>query len=238
MKLTVLLAAILVAFASIASAAPLCTDIGNSDHIATMADYVALGSGGCLIGDKLFSNFRYSPTSSGTGVLVPASAVTLTPIGADSYNPGILFSSNDWIVNGSDPSLLSFVDASIGFTVTVQPGGNLIDDASLTLTSVAFTGTGSADVGETILAANGLTALGALGVDASGPLTDEVSFAPTNIVLASKDMFVGVPAGSDGTAQVFSFAENFSEIPEPVGSVLIGSGLLALGVWRRRASRG
>src|ERR1017187_1505750 len=89
------LSAMTLGFVGSASAAPLCTAIGS-----TMAAYVAQGAVGCTIGDKLFSSFLYGSTGSGTGVAVPASQVFLTPVGAGTYNPGpgIIFSSNAWLV--------------------------------------------------------------------------------------------------------------------------------------------
>ena|ERR1039457_1797742 len=235
MKLSVLLAATLFAFASMASAAPLCTAVG-----ITMADYVALGSTGCQIGDKVFYNFFYSSSGSGLGAGVPAGAVVLSPVGADTYNPGIVFSSDNWFVPGPSSTGNSIIDASLGFTVTVLPGGNPIDDASLTLGSFVQAGAGIATIGETVFAGDGFTQLGgrALGVSAGGQLVDEVHFANTSTIQVKKDFELVVPAGSTGSVRVSSFTENFSEIPEPVGAILIGSGLLALGAWRRRGSRG
>ena len=233
MKSSVLLATTLVAFAGIASAAPLCTGIGS-----TMADYLALGSGGCTIGDKLFSNFTFNVTFFGTGADVPAADVSLAPVGAGTSNPGILFSSNAVLVPGADPSALSYVDLGIGFTVSTVDGRNLIEDATLTLSSFAVSGTGRANIGETVTPGSDPALL--LAVDSSGPFVDHTLFTPTNTVSVLKDVIVSVlpseTVGS-GTAQIFSFQENFSQIPEPIGSVLIGSGLLALGIWRRRVSR-
>ena len=233
MKLSVFLAATLVAFASMASAAPLlCTAVGG-----TMADYVALGSTGCVIGDKLFSNFLYSSSGAGTGVAVPASAVLLAPVGVTTSNPGIVFSS-EWDVPGSSPTRTSILDSSFGFTVTVLPGGDLIDDASLTLDAFSRTGTGIATIGESVFAADGFTQLGFMGVSANGQLLADVTFAPTRTIQVKKDFALVVPRGTTGSIAVSAFTENFSEIPEPVGAILIGSGLLALGAWRRRGSRG
>ena len=66
-----------------------------------MASYEALGAGGCVIGDKLFSNFVYGSTAHGTGVAVADTAVFLTPVNIDGVNPGpgIVFSSTDWVVS-------------------------------------------------------------------------------------------------------------------------------------------
>jgi hypothetical protein len=108
----------------------------------------------------------------------------------------------------------------------------------LTLFSFAVSGTGRANIGETVTPGSDPAFL--LAVDSSGPFVDHTLFTPTNTVSVLKDVIVSVlpseTVGS-GTAQIFSFQENFSQIPEPIGSVLIGSGLLALGIWRRRVSR-
>jgi hypothetical protein len=248
MKLSVFLAGTVVAFASMATAAPLCTDIGAPDGaVTTMADYVALGSTGCQIGDKVFYNFFYSSSFGGTAAAVPASAVFLAPVGADTFNPGIAF-SGEWNVPGASSAGNSFIDTSLGFTVTVLPGGRSIDDASLTLDAFAQTGTGLATIGETVFAADGFTQLGgrAMTVSTNGQRLDDVFFASTGTIQVKKNFFVGVPqcaptgegCSASGSIAVSSFTENFSEIPEPVGAILIGSGLLALGAWRRRGSRG
>src|SRR5258708_8332607 len=81
MKLSVLLAICLAVFVSAASAAPLCVAGG------TMASYEALGAGGCVIGDKLFSNFVYGSTRPGTGVAVGGKPGFLTPVNAGGPHP-------------------------------------------------------------------------------------------------------------------------------------------------------
>ena len=237
MRLSVLLAVTLVAFASMASAEPIFpTCIAGG----TMASYEALGVGGCVIGDKLFNNFSYSSTGSGTATAVPDSLVFLTPVDAGTYSPGpgIVFSSNNWVVPGST-TVTSILDMSFRFTVTVLPGGHLIDDASLTLGNFNMTGNGTGNIGESLCNADCSAQLGRrLDVSAGGQLFDETSFAGTNTVVVQKNFSLAVPRNSTGSISVSSFTENFSEIPEPVGAILIGSGLLALGAWRRRGSRG
>src|ERR1035438_3759675 len=243
MKLSVFLMATLVAFASMASAAPIFpTCIAGG----TMASYVALGQSpdpvaagiACAIRDKLFSSFAYTPSNGGNGPAVPASAVFLTPVDVGSHDPGITFSSNSWSVSGgaSEPS---FYDGSITFWVNVLPGGALIEDATLTMGSDSrVTGGGQATIGEFIIASDGSTELGGMQVDARGTHVDHTVFAPTNAIQVAKNFFIGVDQDVTGTARVYSFTQNFSEVPEPLGAILIGSGLLALGAWRRRGSRG
>jgi hypothetical protein len=243
MKLSVFLMATLVAFASMAAAAPLCTALVGTGvgGAVTMADYVALGSGGCVIGDKLFSSFYYQPSHGGTGPAVAASAVFLTPVDAGTYSPGpgITFSSGSWFVPGGSTIEPSFFDASITFSVNVLRGGALIEDATLTMGSESrVTGAGQATIGEDVFAANGYTELGVMDVDVNGPLVDHIVFARTSGIQVAKNFFIGVDKNATGSARIYSFTENFSEVPEPLGAILIGSGLLALGAWRRRGSRG
>jgi hypothetical protein len=100
----------------------------------------------------------------------------------------------------------------------------------VTMSSFATPGAGLADITETINPA-GIQ----LQVDSqSGPLVSHGFFPNTNRVSVLKDVLVTVQQGATGSAQVFSFREDFSQIPEPVDSALVGSGLLALGFWRRR----
>ena len=100
------------------------------------------------------------------------------------------------------------------------------------------TGGGQATIGEFIIASDGSTELGGMQVDARGTHVDHTVFAPTNAIQVAKNFFIGVDQDVTGTARVYSFTQNFSEVPEPLGAILIGSGLLALGAWRRRGSRG
>ena len=54
----------------------------------TLSDYEMLGTGGCLIGDKKFSNFSYHRGPNG----LPSSSISVTPgTVPDSEDAGILF---------------------------------------------------------------------------------------------------------------------------------------------------
>ena len=181
MKVSVLLAISLAAFVGAASAAPLCVAGG------TMASYEDLGSGGCVIGDKLFSNFVYLSTGHGTGVAAPDTAVFLTPVNSTGVNPGpgIVFSSDAWVVPSAS-SVRSLVDSSIAFTVTVIDGPLLIEGGTLTLSSFSTGGTGVVDITETISPA-GLK----LQVDRNGPLISEKD-------LCARRLGLGIQGSSRG----------------------------------------
>jgi hypothetical protein len=227
MKLVVLVATMLVGGAGIASATPLCLSGG------TMASYEALGLSGCTIGNLLFSNFVYGSTSHGAPA-VPNTAVFLTTVNAGTYSPGpgIVFTSAGWNLPSASPTTALLIDSSISFDVSAIAGtGVLIDDASMMLLTALATGTGRAGVTETITASPIK-----LQVDANGALVSHDVFPPVTKVSVLKDLLVTIPRGTPGSGSAFvgSFEENFSEVPEPVGAILIGSGLLALGIWRRR----
>ena len=118
--------------------------------------------------------------------------------------------------------------------MAILDGSLAIRGGVLTLSSPptsTATGTGAGNIGETINP-SGIQ----LQVDLNGALVSSQQFTPTNTVSVLKDLQVSALPGS-GFAQIGSFEEDFSEAPEPVSTVLIGSGLLGLGLWRRRVVR-
>jgi hypothetical protein len=186
----------------------------------------------CGIGDKTFSNFSYS--TAGTNQL-PASSITVNPI-TTPFNPGFLFNA-PWGVQAGQTQ-----DSLIGFTVNVNPGGNLINDLSLFMLGAGVLGTGQVSVAETYCAGDTFADLCAHGTEGSlltilnsgtSILTAHVSFGPVSVVDVVKD--IELLGGSNGSAALVSGVGNqFSEVPEPGSLVLFGSGIVGLaGVMRR-----
>ena len=234
MKRTLLILAGLAALSNIASANPACL----SDTIANyMANYTSLATA-CQVGDKLFYAFLYSGTAAGT-TAPTSSQVTVVGDSSNVNEPGLVFSSSGWTVSGTS-TLASplYVDSNISFTVAVVGLVPLIYDASLDFANhFSVSGQGVASIGETVTLGNTNTST-ALHVDsANGPFTSVSEFSPVSFVRVNKDLIVQVPQNIDaatGTATITSFREGFSEMPEPVSCVLFGSGLLGLGLLRRR----
>ncbi len=193
-----------------------------------------LGPGfSCGIDDKTFQNFSYS--TAGTN-LMPASSITVNPI-TTFHDPGFLFNA-PWGVQAGETQ-----GSLIGFTVNVNPGGDLINDLSLAMFGAGFLGTGQVSVAETYCLGDTFADSCANGIQGSlltilnsgqSKLTDSVSFSPVSVVDVVKD--IELVGGSNGSAALVSGVQNqFSEVPEPGSMVLLGTGALGLaGVLRRK----
>jgi len=188
----------------------------------------------CGIDDKTFSNFIYS--TSGTTPM-PSTSVTVNPI-TTFHNPGFLFNAPWGVTSGQTQ------DSLIGFTVTVNPGGALITDLSLSMFGAGFLGTGVVSVAEQYCLGDTFADMCAHGTEGSlltildsstSKLTDHVSFAGVSEVDVMKD--IELLGGTDGSAALLSGVQNqFSEgtTPEPSSLLLFGSGALGLAALVRR----
>ena len=226
--LIVLLA--LTALGSMATASTLCA-VGQT--IAYYKANYASSDTACSVGDKLFYGFTYTPTDSGGAVAPDGTQVFVTPDPANVNEPGLVFSSSMWSVSGNAIDGAIAVDASIGFSVATVGNIPLIVDASLDFTGHnGATGGGQAFIGETVL--EGGNSVG-LEVDSTnGPYLSIANFSAVSTLSVTKNLQVRIARGTTGTASITSFREGFSEMPEPVSCVLFGSGLLGLGILRRR----
>lgn len=236
MRRTVLILAASTALAGMASASPL---LCPNDTIANyQANFTSLATA-CQVGDKLFYNFIYSGTSVGGATPVSGSQVNVVADPSNPLEPGLVFSSTAWTVNspGGTHGTID-LDSSIQFTVQTVDGRALIDDASLDFAGhETVTGVAGADIAETVRP-NGIPPGISFHVDSTGPFTSTINF-PTavSLVTVSKDLVVIIPQNQAGSATITQFREGFSEnVPEPLSALLIGSGLLGFGLWRRRSA--
>jgi PEP-CTERM motif len=218
----------------------LLTGVGFASNCPVTTLDAYLGSGySCGIGDKTFSNFLYTGTSTPAGFAIPASGVGVTPITTPG-NPGFQFSAG-WFASTS--SGIMEQDSLIQYTANVNQGGALITDLSLSIGGVGWTGTGSVVVDETAClgavfpscSGGQVITLNVFDSSAGSKLFDSASFAGVSEVDLEKD--IEVVAGSNGSASVSLVTNQFSEgqVPEPGSLVLFGTGIVGIaGLLRRK----
>ena len=248
----VLLSAVFLA--SCAAAAPLCTTL------TTLDQYEALGSGGCVLGDKLFYSFNYGGGTTG----VAASAVNVTTsVTGGGLIVGLTFTGN-WMAdtNNTVNHTTQVGDVTLIFSVMAPPSAPMIK-TSLSMSGNIYyvkpTGllesVGNIQAGENV--SNGATGsvpvapitTSSLAPDSSLQTSSgSLSFAPTTGLRVTKDLNLS-SGGSINTVTaananyqrehvtLVSFTETFYEqqnVPEPAVFLTFGSGLLLLGLAGKR----
>jgi len=196
-------------------------------------------TGGCTVGDLVFSNFSDAESASGGGTPLTAAGITVETVGPTGDfitgpDDGLAFNG------GWDASAGQVVDSSILFTVSLVGGGTEdISDAGLAQLADAF-GSGSANVIEdgciTPAGCNplsdqwGLITLNTATISAS---TDSTDFGASTFTNVAKD--ISVAGGTNGFAALSLVEDTFSQVPEPRAlALLLGLGLVAGGVFRKK----
>jgi hypothetical protein len=193
----------------------------------------------CTINSLTFDQWQYVSTATGSANSMPAGSVSVTPV-TTLGDEGFQFSAG-WVVNNMSGPPPSSIDSLISFTAT----GSGIGDLELFFNG-AVTGTGSSGVTEQYCLNHALIGCSAShNISVTNPppgFNDHVFFAPAGSVSVSKDIFVST--GTAGSAFISQVANNFSQpgvnnfsSPEPLSFVLLGSGLLGLGLLRKRIKR-
>jgi hypothetical protein len=225
----------LLLLASCAVASPLCGSgvVGN-----TLAAYELSYNGienACLIGDKLFYNFDLT-VNGGTVAPDPSgimlSGDTINPI----TNPGLKISSGAFYLFAGQT-----LDVTITYSVATASGSPLLEDYGLVIAGgngglSRDTGVGS--VTEFFDNVAPLTV--SIGPGSASSVGAHVAFDPSYIVGTTVTTHivgsVGTTGGRGDHLDISYVQENFSEIPEPYAAVLIGSGLVLLGLRRKRVA--
>jgi hypothetical protein len=196
---------------------------------------VALGAGGCESGDKLFSNFTYT----GGGALAPASLVSFNvtesvlsgyDIHGFTFKPGVTVSTGGTIT-GDGIWSTSF---SLGYTIAVLPSSPQYLFGALSQFTLGPV-PGNTSVATTTLS-NGVVFNLSQGT-ASLPLNTKTALFESVKSLNVNTVVTIIPEQSGNF--VTGMAQNYTQqvIPEPMTFVLIGTGLVGLGLLRRRARK-
>jgi len=219
MKLLVFIASLLLASSAMATT--------TSCQTGSLSAYLASGFS-CESGSLIFSDFDYQGTGS------DASSITVKPLTA-SDDEGFQFLGgwNAHSVNGASTS----EDSRISYTV--HHAGGLIDTLSLAFGS-SVSGTGVSTVQERFCLGSSLVSCpsvnqGAISLTNPGVMfSNRAFFAGVGSISVSKD--INVTSGINGTASIANVTDAFSS-PEPLSFVLLGTGLLGIGLMRRRLSQ-
>ncbi len=233
MKRILLISLALLIMASGGFASQLCTNnVGLDQYIANYAGI----NNACQIGDKLFYDFGYSSSLAPSGTPPSASGVSIAPVPGDGYSdPGILFSVGGFLVFPGKT-----LDATITYTVATLSGSAVMEGYSLDIAGSHTgqpTGAGSGSVTESFSG----NPLGTPLVTSVGPFAAATLSAETDILpwvsstTVTTQIHLQSPVDGNDRVTISAIEEHFAEaVPEPYETILIGSGLLFFGLWRKR----
>jgi hypothetical protein len=185
----------------------------------TLATLAAFGTTGCEVGDKIFSNFVYTPTGSD-----PAAGTVA--IGIDN-NSGIQQYGLQFQSNGA-------VWTSAGFTLTytVTIDTNLCAACRIFAAQGAFQGALAPNTAAMTMALSGAGTVN-LNDLTTNANTQQIFFpqiTTTNVTIT------GTGASTSAPIDTFGLDVYQTSIPEPISMSLTGLGLLSLGIFGRRRS--
>jgi hypothetical protein len=210
---------ILVATAAVLPAAPLlaCPQSG------TLADLIAFGVAGCqvytaqgAIQDKIFSNFSYSGTVASANINVTQVLQT----GTSDVHGWSFVPDTAWVTG-----------FTLSYMITVTPGNPLV----ALVQSKDQINSGAVPNG--IIVNDTQTGVTPSPIVTQGTIGGETAFSNTyNLQSITTTSIATIPANKN----LLSYEQDFFEgstIPEPMSFVLIGTGLLGLGLLRRRVRK-
>jgi hypothetical protein len=220
----------LLILASCGIANPLCATGGGLDvYIASYTGF----SNACQIGDKLFYNFAYSASSTPVGNEPATNETSVIPDPGDGFtNPGIIFSVGGFLTFPGET-----MDATITYSIATLSGSAIMEDYDLIMAGSNSSSSGFGTVTESFSNVPVVSPLVAtVGPGLAAVHSAHVNFIPwVSGTTVTTQIHLESPLSGGDLVTISAIQEHFSEaVPEPYQTILIGSGLLFFGLWRKR----
>ncbi len=219
-----------IASVAVSSAAPVC-------GFTTLANYIALGSGGCTIGDKLFFNFNAFHTAAG-GAATPTNGDIVVGPFVGLNTPGILLSTGAWTAFAGQ-----FVNSSVVFSVRILDPLKTFDSVGLAFAASTNGQNTGAIVSETVWYGAGKSLqTSVFNVNGEGVGSSTTPKFPAGVkeITVLKDILVtaATAQGPQDFAKISIVGQSFNQtaVPEPATMAAVGAALVALGLARRARS--
>jgi hypothetical protein len=220
---------------SLLQAAPICVS-------GSLAEYIALGPGGCTVGGALFADFDASVVDPAATPILPGE-VSVSPL-LSGTSLGLTFSLTSSVGAGEFEDLLihyalSGMGLSFVSNTLSMSGSSVTPDGAVTAVEDKCGG-GTFGGSDPSAPCSG-TLIGPLIVFDIGTIADLTETTSDFAMTSFFDVFteIAVDGGLDGSASLGMVTTEFgfvpTVIPEPTSMLLLGSGLVA--ALRRRKRR-
>lgn len=227
-----------IALAMTCSCAPIASAAMAPACVAgTLSDYIALGSGGCYIGNDQLSSFQALSVLAGSTAIAPV-GVTVTPGGSDA-NPTLLFNLTSAARSNAVNDL----------RFTYQIGGNNVTGSMIALANTSVTADGAVTYARNLCEAGRFGSDGVSGCTGTAAQlvalnsgSDATTFPGVSFLHVSDDFTVD--GGLSGSASGGQFIDQFtasaagSKVPEPTMIPVLVVGMALAFYWKRRSVAG